>query len=454
MSLADGNGYEAFGGIDRGRQCWFYQRAAPVGGDYIHNGFKVGPNYCPPCGRCPITGSTTSDPNVSSEPPNDAAWWRTFNDPVLDCLVQTAYRQNLTLRMAGCRILEARAQQASPPATSSRNPSRPLATTCGANLARTLPTPFRAELRRMDRRASILPGNWISGAGFAAAWSRPTPRWTPRSTTTTTCLVLLLAEVATALRRTFAPPSSGWSTRGRTSRTRRESLHLAEVKFHNGATTRLDVTQGQSNLVADRSDDSALGGDPPPGGQSALHLDGACRRETSRRSLGARTIPSALADGCGRAFPPICLRRRPDVPPRRTPSRRPKRADRRGRVPSCIPHFSITGTIFYDAQRSRTFSIRTPSPAASGRRSAGTSSTTDGWSTASALQDARFQQLVLQYQNTVLQANAEAENAMVGFLQAQQQVKYLATSAAGRRAIARPGSASNTTKARPISIGC
>ena len=49
---------------------------------------------------------------VESGPANDTAWWRTFHDPVLDSLVQTAYRQNLTLRVAGLRILEARAQRA------------------------------------------------------------------------------------------------------------------------------------------------------------------------------------------------------------------------------------------------------------------------------------------------------------------------------------------------------
>ena len=43
--------------------------------------------------------------------------------------------------------------------------------------------------------------------------------------------------------------------------------------------------------------------------------------------------------------------------------------------------------------------------------------------------EARFQQLAVQYQNTVLQANAEAENALVGFLKAQQQVRSLAESA-------------------------
>ena len=37
-------------------------------------------------------------------------WWRSFNDPVLDKLIQTAYQQNLTLRIAGVRVLAARAQ--------------------------------------------------------------------------------------------------------------------------------------------------------------------------------------------------------------------------------------------------------------------------------------------------------------------------------------------------------
>ena len=37
-------------------------------------------------------------------------WWNVFNDPVLSRLVEIAYQQNLTLRSAGVRVLEARAQ--------------------------------------------------------------------------------------------------------------------------------------------------------------------------------------------------------------------------------------------------------------------------------------------------------------------------------------------------------
>ncbi len=80
--------------------------------EYIRNGFKVGPNYRRPAAPVAQHWIDTGNPNVSNDPPRDAAWWRNFHDPVLDSLVYTAYRQNLTLRAAGLRILEARAQRA------------------------------------------------------------------------------------------------------------------------------------------------------------------------------------------------------------------------------------------------------------------------------------------------------------------------------------------------------
>jgi outer membrane protein TolC len=44
------------------------------------------------------------------------------------------------------------------------------------------------------------------------------------------------------------------------------------------------------------------------------------------------------------------------------------------------------------------------------------------------LQEARFQELVTTYQNTVLQAGEEVENGLVLFLKSQQRAKYLAES--------------------------
>jgi len=38
-----------------------------------------------------------------------AQWWKTFNDPTLNTLIQKAYAQNLDIQSAGLRILQARA---------------------------------------------------------------------------------------------------------------------------------------------------------------------------------------------------------------------------------------------------------------------------------------------------------------------------------------------------------
>src|SRR5262249_47026111 len=48
------------------------------------------------------------------------------------------------------------------------------------------------------------------------------------------------------------------------------------------------------------------------------------------------------------------------------------------------------------------------------------------------LQDAKFQELVVSYQNTVLKAGQEVENGLVAFLRSQQQAKFLADSVAAQ----------------------
>ena len=47
---------------------------------------------------------------VSTKAEDYRDWWQAFNDPALNQLIDTAYRENLTLRIAGVRVLAARAQ--------------------------------------------------------------------------------------------------------------------------------------------------------------------------------------------------------------------------------------------------------------------------------------------------------------------------------------------------------
>jgi hypothetical protein len=76
--------------------------------DWVQNGFKVGPNYCRPPAPVADEWIEAKDPNVQRRHVED--WWNVFQDPVLNSLIDTAYNQNLNLRVLGTRVLQARAQ--------------------------------------------------------------------------------------------------------------------------------------------------------------------------------------------------------------------------------------------------------------------------------------------------------------------------------------------------------
>jgi NodT family efflux transporter outer membrane factor (OMF) lipoprotein len=80
--------------------------------EFVQNGFKVGPNYQRPPAPLADDWIDASNPRVKVGPADYSAWWRVFGDPVLDDLVKTAYEQNVNLRIAATRVLEARAVRA------------------------------------------------------------------------------------------------------------------------------------------------------------------------------------------------------------------------------------------------------------------------------------------------------------------------------------------------------
>ena len=73
-------------------------------------GCAVGPDFKRPEITVPAAWHARSDPQVQTQVAADALWWKAFNDPTLDRLIELATRQNLPLQIAGLRIVEARAQ--------------------------------------------------------------------------------------------------------------------------------------------------------------------------------------------------------------------------------------------------------------------------------------------------------------------------------------------------------
>ena len=68
-------------------------------GQWIHNGFKVGPNYDRPPAPVAAEWIQANDPSVQNHHLQD--WWQVFGDPTLDALIVTAYEQNPNLRDRG-----------------------------------------------------------------------------------------------------------------------------------------------------------------------------------------------------------------------------------------------------------------------------------------------------------------------------------------------------------------
>jgi len=68
---------------------------------------KLGPDFrgvdAPPLPKEWVNGSSKANADKIAQ------WWKTFNDPTLNTLVQKAYAQNLDIKSAGLRIVQSRA---------------------------------------------------------------------------------------------------------------------------------------------------------------------------------------------------------------------------------------------------------------------------------------------------------------------------------------------------------
>ncbi|HAT8966661.1 TPA: efflux transporter outer membrane subunit [Legionella pneumophila subsp. pneumophila] len=71
----------------------------------------VGPNFKEPK-KDAANYWLTSSPAIKQSAFQNANWWKVFNDPTLTVLIDNGYHNNLSLQMAGVRVLQARAQLA------------------------------------------------------------------------------------------------------------------------------------------------------------------------------------------------------------------------------------------------------------------------------------------------------------------------------------------------------
>ena len=400
------------------------------------SGCMVGPDFVKPDAEVEPGWMEKENPRIKSEPADFSDWWKVFNDPVLNGLIETAYQQNLNLQIAGLRILEARAQ---------------LGVAVGLQYPQTQEVKGGATANQLSENAANEAGSdrffYDYQIGFDAAWEldfwgrfRRGVESSSASLYATMAnyddiLVSLTAEVARTyvVIRTF---EKRLEVARENVRLQKESLRLAELRFKEGVTTKLDVTQARALLKQTEALIPRLETSLRQAENGLAILLGILPAEVQPLLGGPRPIPIAPAQ-VAVGIPAELLRRRPDI--RLAEFQAAAQSARIGVAKSDLyPRFSLVGSI--GLQSSDKVGVQSNNANFSDLFSTDSITYFVGptlqWSILNygrlknnvRVQDARFQQLVVNYQNTVLKAAQEIEDAMVGFLRTQEETKLLAES--------------------------
>ena len=429
--------------------------------EYVRNGFKVGPNY--PGAKASVAPHwiDETDARVRPQPADLTQWWSVFNDPVLNGLVECASRQNLSLREAGFRILEARDElgvtegQLLPQVqTANANYTR-------SNFSRGNPTPYTVLIPKNGYAVNIPPiGNttilpatnggpqqlvltppvglesW--GFGMNMAWELDF--WgrfrravlAAEETLQANCadyngvMVTLLGDVAKYYVQLRTDQKRIELVRANAALQRRV-LEVARRRFQEGQTNDLDLNQARSTLAQTESQIPLLESDLRAAANRLCVLMGVPPADLESQ-LGPGPIPAAPA-AVVVGIPADLLRRRPDV----------CRAERLAAVQAeqigiaeanFYPIVSINGNLGYSAA---SFSQLFQSTSFAGAIGPGVQ-----WNILNygrirnnmRLQEDKFQELLVVYQRMVLQAAEEAETGMSHFLREQERSKLLDESVA------------------------
>jgi multidrug efflux system outer membrane protein len=425
------------------RELIYKLRAATMGLVLLVGGCAVGPNYHKPDFPAPADWKEAQQKGVDARSAELARWWSTFNDPLLNSLVERAVRSNLDLRLAEARIREARASR--------------VVTASGA--WPTLNVSGSYTRNRASQNGVAVPGEGTvivpSGganldqnfyqSGFDANWEIDVFGRVRRSVEAADAtveatvedrrdvLVTLLGEVARnyidlrGFQRQLAVARDNLKTQ-------QDTLELTQVRFQAGLASDLDVAQQEAQLNTTASQIPTLESSLK---QAAYALDvllalqpGALWGEVVKETE-IPTLPPEVLVG----LPSDLLRRRPDI----------RRAERQlaaataqvgAAMADLFPRFSLTGIAGLQSVSASDWLSR-------GSRfwSIGP---TISWPVFDAgriratieIRNAQQEQALTQYEKSILSAFQDVETALVNY--ANEQVRYRSLTdavVANRRAV-------------------
>jgi len=397
---------------------------------------KVGPDFESPEAPLQESWLAESDTDVKAEPADLNTWWQVFDDPVLTQLVDAAFRQNLTLQAAGLRVLEARAQLGIVIGQQYPQSQDAVGSYSYNRISKNAPNQIPND-RNYDSLVVGLDATWE--IDFWGKFSRAIESSDALLGATVAnyedFLVILTADVAL-----FYVLVREAEERVRLAQDNVEiqarSLQLAQSRFAAGAVTELDVQQARA-LLADT--------------QSSIPFLEIQRRQAQNALAVLLGVPPAQIIGflsdrgeipspppeVAVGIPTELLRRRPDI--RRAELQAAAQSAQIGVARAQLfPAFTLGGFIGFQStgssdSRSNNSTIGDVFQAESFTGFVGPSISWPflnyGRLTNNVrVQDARFQVLITDYQNTVLEAYREVEDGLVGFVRSREQTALLTTS--------------------------
>ena len=392
----------------------------------------VGPDFVKPSAPVEKEWSEAEDPGIKTESVDHSAWWKVFNDPVLDNLIEIASEQNLPLHIAGLRILQARASLGI--AIGLQYPQSQLLNGGYSFTKASKNAPPLGNFPE-DVKSGIDANTDVYQLGFNAAWEvdfwgkfRRGVEASEASLAASlagydSLLVMLTGEVAAAYVVIRTVEDRIKIVRGNIV-VQKRALRIAEAQFKGGEVSELDVAQARAllhntqslipvleiSLRQAKNGLSVLLGMPPGDLQALLK--------------GPALIPTAPRD-VAVGIPADLLRRRPDI--RQAEFQAIAQGALIGVAKADLyPHFGIGGAIGYSAGDGN--NLFTANSFA-----AFFTPFTFSWDIFNygriknnvRVQDALFEQMLVNYQNAVLNAAKEVEDALVGFLWSKDQVGFL-----------------------------
>jgi NodT family efflux transporter outer membrane factor (OMF) lipoprotein len=399
---------------------------------WLTGGCTVGPNFTTPTAPVADKWIEEGSKAVDSGAADHRDWWTVFNDSVLTRLIGLAYERNLTLQTAGVRVLEARAQ-------------------LGIAIGEFYPQQQQVGSSLSYNRIPVsLPYNFITNTywadqfGAQTAWEVDFWGKLRRAIESADgaflasvanyddVLVTLVGDVASDYVKIRTTERQIVIARDNITR-QRTALKIASAKFQYGTATRRDVYQAENALGATEAAIPQLNIQLAQAKNALSVLLGMPPGPLNDLLAGSGDIPTA-PERVIVGIPADLLRRRPDV----------KRAELQAAAQSAqigltkadlFPTFSLVGNVGTLATDVGTSSLGNVFTRGSLHYSVGPALQWNilnyGQITNNVrVQDAKFQELLIDYQNTVLKAQQEVENGIATFINSRDQAAFLQQSVA------------------------